>query len=98
MRTAHQPAADTAHGRYDLVTFGETMIRLTADAGVRLEEAGRLRVTIGGAESNVAVALARLGRQTAWLSALPDNALGQRIAGELRRHGVDTSQDRKSVV
>lgn len=76
--------------RYDLVTFGETMIRLTAESGTRLEEAGSLRVTIGGAESNVAVALARLGRRAAWLSALPENALGQRIAGELRRHGVDT--------
>ena len=80
----------SAPRRYDLVTFGETMIRLTTDAGVRLEEAGTLRATIGGTESNVAVALARLGRRTAWLSALPDNALGQRIAGELRRHGVAT--------
>jgi len=77
--------------RYDLVTFGETMIRLTAEPGVRLEETGTLRVTIGGTESNVAVALARLGRRTTWLSALPDNALGQRIVGELRRHGVDTT-------
>lgn len=81
----------TASRRYDLVTFGETMIRLTTEAGVRLEEASTLRVTIGGTESNVAVALARLGRQTAWLSALPENPLGHRIAGELRRHGVDTT-------
>lgn len=80
----------SASRRYDLVTFGETMIRLTAEAGTRLEEAASLRVTIGGAESNVAVALARLGRRAAWLSALPKNALGLRIAGELRRHGVDT--------
>jgi 2-dehydro-3-deoxygluconokinase len=80
-----------ARPAYDLVTFGETMIRLTAEPGIRLEEAATLRVTIGGAESNVAVALARMGRRTAWLSALPDHALGQRIAGELRRHGVDTS-------
>jgi len=75
--------------RYDLITFGETMIRLTAELGTRLEEAGALRVTIGGTESNVAVALARLGRQTAWFSALPENPLGYRIAGELRRHGVN---------
>jgi 2-dehydro-3-deoxygluconokinase len=81
----------SAPRRYDLVTFGETMIRLTAEAGTRLEEAGSLRVTIGGTESNVAVALARLGRRAAWLSALPENALGQRIDGELRRHGVDTA-------
>ncbi|MEX1158110.1 MAG: sugar kinase [Thermomicrobiales bacterium] len=87
---------DTIGRRYDLVTFGETMIRLTADAGVRLEEADSLRVTIGGTESNVAVALARLGRRAAWLSNLPDNPLGHRIAGELRRHGVDTTHVRWS--
>jgi 2-dehydro-3-deoxygluconokinase len=79
-----------ASRRYDLVTFGETMIRLTAEAGTRLEEAGSLSVTIGGTESNVAVALSRLGRRAAWLSALPDNPLGHRIAGELRRHAVVT--------
>jgi 2-dehydro-3-deoxygluconokinase len=77
--------------RYDLVTFGETMVRLTAADGMRLEEAQRLDVTIGGAESNVAVALARLGRRVAWLSALADNPIGRRVAGELRRHGVDTA-------
>jgi 2-dehydro-3-deoxygluconokinase len=78
--------------RYDLVTFGETMIRLTTTGGNRLETTGTLAVTIGGAESNVCVALARLGRRVSWLSALPDNPLGQRIFNELRGHGVDTSQ------
>ena len=77
--------------RYDLVTFGETMVRLTPTGGLRLEEAGSLDVTIGGTESNVCVALARLGRRVAWLSALADNPLGRRVDGELRRHGVDTS-------
>ncbi len=91
MSTSRQPSPDSTRHGYDLVTFGETMIRLTAESGIRLEEADALRVTIGGTESNVAVALARLGRRAAWLSALPDNALGHRIAGELRRHGVDTS-------
>jgi 2-dehydro-3-deoxygluconokinase len=74
---------------YDLVTFGETMIRLTAAGGRRLEEAEALEVAVGGTESNVAVALARLGRHVAWLSALPDNPLGRRIGHELRGHGVD---------
>lgn len=76
---------------YDLVTFGETMIRLTTPDHERLELATTLEVTVGGTESNVAVALARLGRRVAWLSALPDNGLGRRIVTELRGHGVDTS-------
>jgi 2-dehydro-3-deoxygluconokinase len=73
----------------DLITFGETMIRLTSADAQPLERATSLTVTIGGAESNVCVALARLGRNVAWLSALPSNALGRRISGELRSHGVD---------
>ena len=74
---------------YDLVTFGETMIRLSTPLGQRLETAPALDAGIGGAESNVAVALARLGRRVAWFSVLPRNAFGRRIASELRRHGVD---------
>lgn len=76
---------------FDLITFGETMIRLSTAAGERLETVSSLNIGIGGAESNVAIALARLGRSTSWLSVLPRNPLGQRIAGELQRHGVDTS-------
>lgn len=67
------------------------MVRLSTPSGIRLESAGSLDVTIGGAESNVAVALARLGRSVAWTSALPGNALGRRIAREIAMHGVDVS-------
>lgn len=66
------------------------MIRLSTTAGTRLESAQSLNVTIGGAESNVAAALARLGRKVAWSSVLPRNIFGQRIVAELTRHGVDT--------
>ncbi len=74
---------------YDLTTIGETMLRLSVPAGERLETAPRFDVHPGGAESNVAALLARLGRRTAWCGALPATALGRRIAGELRRAGVD---------
>jgi 2-dehydro-3-deoxygluconokinase len=79
------------HRSYDLVTFGETMVRLSAAGGRRLEEATSLDVSIGGTESNVAVGLSRLGLRVAWLSVLADNPLGRRIEADLRRHGVDTS-------
>lgn len=74
---------------FDLVSFGETMIRLATVEGQRLETSTELAVSIGGTESNVCVALSRLGLSTAWISALPESALGRKIAGELRRHGVD---------
>jgi 2-dehydro-3-deoxygluconokinase len=75
----------------DVVTFGETMVRLNPPGYGRLEEAVTLEVRIGGAESNCAVALARLGLRVAWWSRLPANPLGRRIENEIRRWGVDTS-------
>jgi 2-dehydro-3-deoxygluconokinase len=72
----------------DLVTFGETMLRLSPPRGERLETTRELAVQAGGAESNVAVAAARLGADARWLSKLPDSPLGRRVATELRSHGV----------
>jgi len=72
----------------DLVTFGETMLRLSPPRGDRLETTRDLTVQAGGAESNVAVGAARLGTDARWLSKLPDSPLGRRIVNELRSHGV----------
>lgn len=74
----------------DLVTFGETMLRLSPPRGERLETTRELGVQAGGAESNVAVGAARLGADAAWLSRLPDSPLGRRVVSELRSHGVRT--------
>jgi len=49
-------------------------------------------VCLGGAEANVAVALARLNNDARMVSVLPDNVLGRRARDELRRHGVDVTQ------
>lgn len=72
----------------DLVTFGETMLRLSPPEGIRLETTQQFDVRVGGAESNVAVAGAALGLDSRWLSKLPRSALGRRIVHELRAHGV----------
>jgi 2-dehydro-3-deoxygluconokinase len=76
--------------RYDVVAFGEAMVRLTPPNYERLEVARSLDMAVGGAELNAAVALSRLRRSAAWVSALPDNALGRFIANQARLHGVDT--------
>ncbi|HLK60696.1 MAG TPA: sugar kinase [Chthonomonadaceae bacterium] len=83
--------AKMAERAFDVVTFGETMLRLSAPGFSRLEEAVSLDVRIGGSESNTAVALERLGLRAAWWSKLPANPLGRRIENEIRRWGVDTS-------
>ena len=75
---------------YDVVTFGEAMIRLSPANFRRLEQARSLDVQVGGAELNTAVGLARLGRKTAWVSRLTDNPLGRLVANHAREAGVAT--------
>lgn len=76
---------------FDVFTLGEAMLRLSVPPGARLEAAQSLEVHIAGAEANVAVALAGLGRTVSWASRLPEGPLGRRVAGELAQHGVDLS-------
>ena len=76
---------------YDVVTFGEAMIRLSSPEYRRLENATKLDVEIGGGEYNVAVGCAHLGLKTAWVSRLVDNWTGWVIRNKGREHGVDMS-------
>lgn len=78
--------ADRPHG---VVTLGETMALLTTDTVGPLQHAGSLGIGIGGAESNVAVGLKRLGVPTAWIGRVGDDSLGQLIERELRAEGLD---------
>ena len=77
--------------RYDFLTLGETLIRLSPLGMQRLDQARQFEVGIGGSELNVACLLARLGRRTAWVSRLPEGPLGRIVDGEARRHGVEMS-------
>src|SRR5215472_17710764 len=77
--------------RYDFVTLGETLLRLSPPGMQRLEQGRVFEVGIGGSELNVACLLARLGRRAAWVSRLPEGPLGRIVDGEGRRHGVDMS-------
>jgi 2-dehydro-3-deoxygluconokinase len=76
---------------YDIVSIGETMLRLSPAIPLRLEQANMLEVHIGGSESNTLVGLSRLGAKTCWISKLPDHTLGQQVARLIGMHGVDTS-------
>ncbi len=76
---------------YDVVTFGEAMIRLSSPEHQRLEQSGVLVVTVGGAELNVAVNAAQLGLKSAWVSRLVDNWSGHFIRNKGRELGVDMS-------
>jgi 2-dehydro-3-deoxygluconokinase len=76
--------------RSGFACFGELLLRLSAPGNELLLQSGSLNVHIGGAEANVAVALARWGHKALMVSVVPDNPLGGACGGELRRHGVRT--------
>jgi 2-dehydro-3-deoxygluconokinase len=75
--------------RFDVTTFGEMLIRLSAPSGERLEAAHKLNVHPAGAEANVATLLARLNCRSLWMGALPDNPMGRLAANGLRNAGVN---------
>lgn len=79
----------------DVVTFGETMVLLTAREPGRLRHATELELRIAGAESNVAIALARLGFRVGWISWLGADELGEAVLARVRAEGVDTAQVRR---
>ena len=72
-----------------VLAIGETMGLLTPDPLVALERATTLRLDIGGAESNLASHLARLGVGSAWASAVGDDPIGRRVRSTLEERGVD---------
>jgi 2-dehydro-3-deoxygluconokinase len=73
------------------VTFGEIMLRLKPPGVERFFQSPVLEATFGGGEANVATALARFGCDSAFVSVIPANAIGEACVAELRRHGIDTS-------
>jgi 2-dehydro-3-deoxygluconokinase len=75
---------------FDVVTFGEAMVRLTPPLFQRLEQATELWMHAGGGEYNVAVGVSRLGLSSAWVSALPNNPVGRFVRNKAREHGVNT--------
>ena len=72
------------------VTFGEIMLRLKSPGKTRFMQLPELEATFGGGEANVAVGLANLGMDTAYISVIPKNAIGDACVREVRKYGVNT--------
>lgn len=73
-----------------VVTFGEVMLRMAPEEFLRIAQTvpGRLEVTFGGGEVNVAVSVARQGGRASFLTSLPDNPLTDAFEQELRKFKV----------
>lgn len=73
-----------------VVTFGEIMLRLATPNYQRFIQAESFDATYGGGEANVAVSLAQFGMDSSFVTAIPDNDIGQSAINHLRRFGVHT--------
>jgi 2-dehydro-3-deoxygluconokinase len=75
-----------------VITAGETMVLGTPAHPGRLRHSAQLQLKIGGAESNLAIALSRVGISAGWISHLGDDEPGQLVLDRVRAEGVDTSR------
>lgn len=80
----------------NVVTFGETMALLMPTSSKGIERTSQMEKLFGGAESNVAIGLARLGQSVGWFGKLGNDPLGSAILKSIRGEGVDTSRARFS--
>ena len=78
-------------GVMDVVTFGEAMMLLVADQPGPLERVMAFEKRTAGAETNVAIGLARLGLRVGWCSRLGTDSLGRYLLESIRAEGVDCS-------
>jgi 2-dehydro-3-deoxygluconokinase len=85
------PPPETHRPVLDVVTLGEAMVLFVADQPGPLEDASSFTKRTAGAETNVAIGLARLGFKVGWASRLGDDSLGRFLLASMQSEGVDCS-------
>lgn len=75
----------------DVVTFGEAMALFQPLGEKNLAHAPLLTKSVAGAESNLAIALSRLGKKARWISRLGNDPFGDIILKAVAGEGVDVS-------
>lgn len=73
----------------EILAFGEAMTMFVAESPGKLAEVERFQRRIGGADTNVAIGLARLGFHVGWLSRVGDDSFGTYIRHTLEAEGLD---------
>jgi 2-dehydro-3-deoxygluconokinase len=75
--------------RFDLISLGEVMLRMSPPRYERLRRARSLDIQVAGAQLNIAANLARFGKKAAFISKLPHNELGLLAYDMCQSYGVD---------
>ncbi|MFJ3936358.1 sugar kinase [Streptomyces parvus] len=94
------PAAGTAVAATttDVVCLGESMVTFLPSQPGRLADVPSFGRGIGGAESNVACALAAAGHRAAWVGRVGADGFGDHLVETIASYGVDTSAVRRDPV
>ena len=71
-----------------VVTLGETMALMSSDTFGPLQHTRAMTLGIGGSESNVAIALRRLGTPVTWIGRVGEDSLGDLVLREISAEGV----------
>jgi len=74
-----------------VLNFGELLLRITPDAGGEWLQENSLPVFVGGAELNVATALALWDVPSKYFTALPQNGMSNQLISFLQEKNIDTS-------
>ncbi|EFG64739.1 sugar kinase, partial [Streptomyces sp. SPB074] len=90
--TVPAPASpgDTGPGA-EVVCLGESMVTFVPQTTGRLADVPAFTRAIGGAESNVACALAAAGHRARWVGRVGADGFGEHLADAIAAYGVDTS-------
>ncbi|GGW48692.1 sugar kinase [Streptomyces xantholiticus] len=81
----------SVHGPVDVVCLGESMVTFLPTRAGRLADVPSFVRGIGGAESNVACALAAAGHRTRWVGRVGADGFGEHLVEAIGAYGVDTS-------
>ncbi|WGQ10345.1 PfkB family carbohydrate kinase [Pedobacter gandavensis] len=74
-----------------VLNFGELLLRISPDLDGNWLKENNLSFYVGGAEANVAAALALWGVPSSYLSAVPDNFMSKQVVNYLNKLNIDTS-------
>lgn len=79
-----------------ILCFGELLLHFAPDTEGNWLEDQNMKTFVGGAEYNVASALARWGNPVKMLTALPDNYIGKHLINRLECQGIEVLADKNS--
>ncbi|RII34514.1 sugar kinase [Clostridium chromiireducens] len=76
----------------DVLTFGESMVVFSPNNNGPIRHVHTFTKSLGGAESNVATAIAKLNHSVGWFSKVSDDEFGRFVINAIKAEGVDTSR------